>query len=76
MKAKAKNAIAVHYLMLLMEEEHMGIIDGTCTDEWPSAITCKIGNMLGDKSCTLRTVGKGVYKGPNPSPLDKPITDR
>ena len=33
-------------------------------------------SVLGDKGCALRTVGKGVYKGPNPSPLDKRITDR
>ena len=33
-------------------------------------------SLLGDKGCALRTVGKGVYKGPNPSPLDKRITDR
>ena len=30
----------------------------------------------GDKGCALRTVGKGVFKGPNPSLLDKRITDR
>eukprot|EP00957_Ditylum_brightwellii_P001792 137642-Ditylum_brightwellii.AAC.1 len=33
-------------------------------------------SVLGDKGCALRTVGKDVYKGPNPSPLDKQITDR
>jgi hypothetical protein len=33
-------------------------------------------SVLEDKGCALRTVGKGIYKGPNPSPLDKPITDR
>ena len=33
-------------------------------------------SVLEDKGCALRTVDKGVYKGPNPSPLDKRITDR
>ena len=33
-------------------------------------------SVLGDQGCALRTVGKGVYKGPNPSPLDKRITDK
>ena len=33
-------------------------------------------DLLGAKGCALHTVGKGVYKGPNPSPLDKQITDR
>eukprot|EP00957_Ditylum_brightwellii_P026115 1974560-Ditylum_brightwellii.AAC.1 len=33
-------------------------------------------SVLGDKGCTLSTVGKGVYKGPKPGPLDKQITDR
>jgi len=33
-------------------------------------------SVLEDKGCALRTVGKGIYKGPNPSPLDKRITDR
>ena len=28
-------------------------------------------SVLGDKGCALCIVGKGVYKGPNPIPLDK-----
>mmetsp|Transcript_24003 Transcript_24003/g.51891 ORF Transcript_24003/g.51891 Transcript_24003/m.51891 type:complete len:81 (+) Transcript_24003:1371-1613(+) len=33
-------------------------------------------SVLGDKGYTQHAVGKGIYKGPNPSPLDKQITDR
>ena len=33
-------------------------------------------SVLGDKGCTLHTVEKGTYRGPDPSPLDKWITDR
>ena len=33
-------------------------------------------SVLGDKGYTLCTVGKGMYKGPNPSPLERRITDR
>ena len=33
-------------------------------------------SVLGDKGCTLRTVDKGISRGPNPCPLDKQITDR
>ena len=33
-------------------------------------------NMLGDKGCALRTLDKGISRGPNLFPLDKRITDR
>ena len=33
-------------------------------------------SVLGDKGCALRTVDKGISRGPNPCPLDKWITDR
>ena len=33
-------------------------------------------SVLGDKGYALRTVGKGIYRGPTPSSLDKQITDR
>ena len=33
-------------------------------------------SVLGDKGCALRTVDKGISRGPNPRPLGKQITDR
>ena len=51
MEAKVKNAIAVHYLMLSMnEEEHMSIIDDARTDDWPSALACEIWNAVDEEN--------------------------
>ena len=36
----------------------------------------KMQNMLGDKGCALRTVDKGISRGPDLCPLDKQIKDR
>ena len=36
----------------------------------------QIRKVLGDKGCALRTVDKGISRGPNLCPLDKRITDR
>ena len=33
-------------------------------------------SLLGDKGCALRTVDKGISRGPDPCPLDKRIKDR
>ena len=33
-------------------------------------------SVLGDKGCALRTVDKGISRGPIPCPLDKRIPDR
>ena len=59
MKAKATNAIAVHYLMLSMnEEEHMGIVDDAHTDDWPSALVCEIWNALEEENRPNNTLAK------------------
>ena len=33
-------------------------------------------SVLGDKGCALRTVDKGISRGPDPCPWDKQIKDR
>ena len=59
MEAKVKNAIAVHYLMLSMnEEEHMGVIDDVRTGDWPSMLVCEIWNIPEEENMPNDTLAK------------------
>ena len=58
-KAKVTNAIDVHYLMFLMEEEErMGIIAGSFTDDLSSVLACEIWNALEEENISNDTLAK------------------
>ena len=61
MLAKAKNAMAVHYLTLSFEsDEDIGMIEEARTEEWPCALACDIWAALEEEntpSDTLAIVG-------------------
>ena len=46
-KFKTINLVAVHFLMLsLEEEEHLDFIEDARTDDWPSGLACEIWKNL------------------------------